>query len=108
VAQTSTRVPFSEARPQSYFVLEQFWGRAARALRVRKNPNARLISPLDRALYPSIVYRSVVDRSVFIDTVFDPTPNPMLSAACLPVLNRRKAKDQGSKPGGICLAWTRN
>src|ERR1019366_429745 len=39
----NTRGPFPERLPGFTFPLEQFWGRAARASWVRKNPDARLI-----------------------------------------------------------------
>src|ERR1700736_531437 len=38
-----TRVPFSDSPLSLTFLIEQFWGRAARASWVRKNPDARLI-----------------------------------------------------------------
>jgi hypothetical protein len=38
-----TRVPFSDSPRSLTFPSEQFWGRAARASWVRKNPDARLI-----------------------------------------------------------------
>ena len=38
-----TRVPFSDSPLSLTFLSEQFWGRAARASWVRKNPDARLI-----------------------------------------------------------------
>jgi hypothetical protein len=43
VGQTGTRVPFSDSQLSLTFPSEQFWGRAARASWVRKNPDARLI-----------------------------------------------------------------
>jgi hypothetical protein len=43
VGQTGTRVPFSDSQLSLTFPIEQFWGRAARASWVRKNPDARLI-----------------------------------------------------------------
>ncbi len=39
--QISTRVPFSDSPLRLTFPSEQFWGRAARASWVRKNPDAR-------------------------------------------------------------------
>jgi hypothetical protein len=45
VGQAGTRVPFSDLRLSLTFPIEQFWGRAARASWVRKNPDARLIFP---------------------------------------------------------------
>jgi len=41
--QVGTRVPFSHLPLSLTFPSEQFWGRAARASWVRKNPDARLI-----------------------------------------------------------------
>ncbi len=43
VEQICTRVPFSNSPLSFIFAIEQFWGRAARASWVRKNPDARLI-----------------------------------------------------------------
>jgi hypothetical protein len=43
VGQAGTRVPFSDSQLSLTFPIEQFWGRAARASWVRKNPDARLI-----------------------------------------------------------------
>src|SRR6202521_6247762 len=43
VGQAGTRVPFSDSSLSLTFPIEQFWGRAARASWVRKNPDARLI-----------------------------------------------------------------
>ena len=45
VGQAGTRVPFSDSQLSLTFPIEQFWGRAARASWVRKNPDARLIFP---------------------------------------------------------------
>jgi hypothetical protein len=45
VGQAGTRVPFSDLQLSLTFPIEQFWGRAARASWVRKNPDARLIFP---------------------------------------------------------------
>ena len=45
VGQAGTRVPFSDLPLRLTFPIEQFWGRAARASWVRKNPDARLIFP---------------------------------------------------------------
>jgi hypothetical protein len=45
VGQAGTRVPFSDLPLRFTFPIEQFWGRAARASWVRKNPDARLIFP---------------------------------------------------------------
>jgi hypothetical protein len=43
VGHAGTRVPFSDSQLSLTFPIEQFWGRAARASWVRKNPDARLI-----------------------------------------------------------------
>jgi hypothetical protein len=45
VGPAGTRVPFSDLQLSLTFPIEQFWGRAARASWVRKNPDARLIFP---------------------------------------------------------------
>jgi hypothetical protein len=45
VGQAGTRGPFSDSQLSLTFPIEQFWGRAARASWVRKNPDARLIFP---------------------------------------------------------------
>jgi hypothetical protein len=37
-----TRVPFSDCQDRLTFRIEQFWGRAARASWIRKNPDACL------------------------------------------------------------------
>jgi len=39
--EVGTRVPFSDSPLSLTFPIEQFWGRAARASWVRKNPDAR-------------------------------------------------------------------
>jgi hypothetical protein len=43
VGRFGTRVPFSDSNLSFTLAIEQFWGRAARASRIRKNPDARLI-----------------------------------------------------------------
>jgi hypothetical protein len=40
VGALSTRVPFANCRHSLTFPVEQFWGRAARASWIRKNPDA--------------------------------------------------------------------
>ena len=45
VGQAGTRGPFSDSQLSLTFPIEQFWGRAARASWVRKNPDARIIFP---------------------------------------------------------------
>jgi hypothetical protein len=43
VGQAGTRGPFADSQLSLTFPIEQFWGRAARASWVRKNPDARII-----------------------------------------------------------------
>jgi hypothetical protein len=72
VAQISTRVPFSDLPRSSIFVFEQFWGRAARALWIRENPDARLS-----------LCGNVIGILLFAYELVTPSP----------ILNSRKDKD---------------
>jgi len=53
-----TRVPFSDSPLGLTFPSEQFWGRAARASWVRKNPDARLILVYVTRTFPSTSLRA--------------------------------------------------
>ena len=53
-----TRVPFSDSSLSLTFPIEQFWGRAARASWVRKNPDARLIFRENLPLEPPYPFGS--------------------------------------------------
>jgi len=53
-----TRVPFSDSPLGLTFPSEQFWGRAARASWVRKNPDARLILDGVARTFPSTSLRA--------------------------------------------------
>jgi hypothetical protein len=50
--EVGTSVPFSDIPIRLTFRIEQFWGRAARASRIRENPDARLIFRKDLTPVP--------------------------------------------------------
>src|SRR5208337_2719774 len=56
-----TRVPFSDLPFSLTFPIEQFWGRAARASWIRKNPDARFIFHENLPLVPPLPLRSRQD-----------------------------------------------
>jgi hypothetical protein len=69
-----TRVLFSDSPLSFTFLIEQFWGRAARASWIRKNPDARLIFPQNPI--PPVMPRFTPPRSCARHEHFDPAAAP--------------------------------
>jgi len=63
----STRVLFSDSPLSLTFLIEQFWGRAARASWIRRNPDARLIFSANDRVYHDVIGKSA-SRTTFKDS----------------------------------------